>query len=82
MRIHMDLCGLSEYDRQYEALVRELEAYQKNRVKLLLDGQQSSPYQIANACMVLEEGCYMRDYVEDENGKVTELWFQRVKEDS
>ncbi len=78
MRIHIDYFGLYDIKNQYDKLLRELEAYQKNSVFLKLDGVQSTPGNIAEACFVLEDGCYMRDYSEDEDGALKEVSFQKV----
>ena len=57
----------------------ELKLYEKNGVKLYLDGVPSSPKTIAKACMIAEDGCYMRDYTEDEKGRIARVDFDRIK---
>ena len=61
MRINIDFYEFSELRNQYLALINELEAYRKNQIELILNGKRSSPVEIATACMVQEEGSYMRD---------------------
>ncbi len=56
----------------------ELEEAEQEGVPLLLDGEPSSPLQIAKACMIREESCYMRDYLGDERGNVREIRFDKV----
>ena len=48
---------------------------------LLLNGRQSTPYEITHACMVAEEGGgYMRDYIGDDNGKLIQISFDKIRE--
>ena len=44
----------------------ELKDYRKQGVRLFLNGNPSTPKCIAKACMIAEDGCYMRDYTEDD----------------
>ena len=80
MRINIDFYEVSELRNQYLALINELEAYRKNQIELILNGKRSSPVEIATACMVQEEGSYMRDYIGNEIGKVVEVRFDRIGE--
>jgi hypothetical protein len=80
MRINIDFYEFSELRNQYLALINELEAYRKNQIELILNGKRSSPVEIATACMVQEEGSYMRDYIGNEIGKVVEVRFDRIGE--
>ena len=80
MRINIDFYEFSELRNQYLALINELEAYRKNRIELILNGEKSTPIEIATACMVQEEGSYMRDYIGNEIGKVVEVRFDRIGE--
>ena len=43
-------------------LKEELKSYRRNGVKLFLDGEPSTPKNIVKACMIAEDGGYMRDY--------------------
>ena len=40
----------------------ELKDYRKQGVRLFLNGNPSTPKCIAKACMIAEDGGYMRDY--------------------
>lgn len=80
MRISIDFFGYQEKWNQYEVLLRELQAYQNGSVKLVLNGRQSTPYEIAHAYTVAEEGSYMRDYIGDDDGKLVELSFDKIRE--
>lgn len=66
--------------REKEQLHYELEVYSSQGVKLLLNGRQSTPKRIEKAYKIAEEGEYMRDYIQDENGKIQGLSFDFVKE--
>ena len=46
----------------------ELKDYRKQGVRLFLNGNPSTPKCIAKACMIAEDGGYMRDYTADEEG--------------
>ena len=45
----------------------------------MLNGKQSDPKSIIQACMLEEESSYMRDYIQDENNHVIGEGFDRVK---
>ena len=57
-------------------LERELKSYREQG----LDGTLSNPKTIAKACQIAEGGGYMRDYVEDEKGRIARVDFDFVKE--
>ena len=59
-------------------LEAELQEYQNCGIRLLLEGRESSPESIADACSVAEHGTYMRDYIQDETGKVNKIDFNFV----
>lgn len=59
---------------------RELEGYAKEGISLWLDGFPSTPKEIEKAHRVAEEITYMRDYVQDEQGRLTRLEFDPVKD--
>ena len=62
-------------------LETELQSYQDGGIRLLLEGRESSPESIADACAVAEHGTYMRDYIQDETGKLNIIDFNFVSED-
>lgn len=49
-------------------------------ISLYLNGILSNPKTIAKACQIAEGGGYMRDYVEDEKGRIARVDFDFVKE--
>ena len=61
------------------ALKKELKSYRAQGVRLCLNGMPSTPKTIAKACMVAEDCGYMRDYTEDENGRIAEVNFNYIK---
>ena len=61
------------------SLSRELEQYRENGISLYLEGQPSTPRSIARACMVAEDGVYMRDYTEDKRGKIARVNFDFIR---
>lgn len=67
--------------KETSALRSELEKYQKQGVKLWLDGQPGTPKSIAKAHLIAEEGTYMRDYVRDDTGEVANLYFNLVRDE-
>lgn len=66
--------------REKEQLRYELEAYSSQGIQLLLNGRKSTPKRIEKAYRIAEEGEYMRDYIQDEKGKIKGLSFDFVKE--
>ena len=65
---------------QEKPLKDELKDYRKQGIRLFLNGDPSTPKDIAKACMIAEHGGYMRDYTEDENGKIAKVNFDFIKE--
>lgn len=60
-------------------LHRELKQYQEQGVGLWLDGQPSTPKSILHAHKIAEDGIYMRDYIQNEEGKVERIQFDLIK---
>lgn len=58
----------------------ELECYESQGISLYLDGNPSTPKSIAKACQIAEGGVYMRDYTEDETGKIACVSFDFVRD--
>ena len=44
----------------------------------MLDGRPSTPKAIMKAHCIAEDGAYMRDYVQDEEGRVETLQFDLI----
>lgn len=61
-------------------LKKELKVYQKNGIQLFMDGNPSTPKDIAKACLIAEGGGYMRDYTEDETGRIARVDFDLIRE--
>lgn len=64
----------------HKPLVKELKLYRDKGILLYLNGEPSTPKNIAKACQIAEGGGYMRDYVEDEKGRIARVDFDFVKE--
>ena len=60
-------------------LRRELELYREKGISLYLDGSPSTPKKIAKACQIAEDGGYMRDYTEDEEGHIACVSFDLIR---
>lgn len=68
--------------RENGNLYRELEEYREMGIPPYLNGRESTPGRIARAYRIAEEGDYMRDYIQDEEGRVQGLAFDYVQDDS
>ena len=69
---------MNEY--QLAELIVELEVYRHKGAVICLSGHKSTPFEVAKAIQVNEEGCYMRDYITDKEGTVKEIHFDKVQE--
>ncbi len=65
-------------NKSYQELFSELTKYEKSGVRMQIDGISASPLQIVSAHMIRENSSYMRDYIMNEEGKITELDFYEV----
>lgn len=65
--------------KNYQELFSELTKYERSGVRMQIDGISASPLQIVSAHMIREESNYMRDYIMNEEGKLTELDFYEVE---
>ena len=61
-------------------LEKELKNYKKCGIQLFMDGEPSTPKNIAIACLIAEGGGYMRDYTEDEEGRIARVDFDLISE--
>ena len=57
-----------------------LEKIVKEGEDLYLDGRQVSAEELAWACCVNEEAVYMPDYIVNQDGKLTQLRYDRVRQ--
>lgn len=78
--IVIDFFLKNEQKQKHIKLSKELREYRSKKVNLLLEGRDSTPQEIANACMVMEEGSYMREYVGNEDGTIIEIRFNKITE--
>ena len=69
---------MKEYN--LEDLIMELEIYRHKGAVICLSGKRSTPFEVAKAIQVNEDGCYMRDYITDKDGKIKEIHFDKVQE--
>lgn len=68
-------------NKDYQRLFSELTEYERSGVKMQINGISASPLQIVSAHMIRENSNYMRDYIMDEKGKITELDFYEIEND-
>ena len=71
---------MKENTEDIQNLETELQVYFSSGIHLLLEGRESCPERIATACAVAENGTYMRDYMQDETGRVNKINFNFVSE--
>ncbi len=71
---------MSRDESEYRDLFTELENYEKNGVAIWMEGCKASPLQVVTACMLKEEGSYMRDYVMNPEGNIESLAFVNISE--
>lgn len=64
-------------DSEKDVLQKNLEVMCQRGIALFLEGEPSTPVEIAGKCMH-EDSCYMADYVLDDKGFLTELRYDRV----
>lgn len=70
-----------EKKKSAKPLRRELELYRENGVSIYLNGAPSTPKKIAKACQIAENGVYMRDYTEDEDGHIACVSFDLIRKE-
>ncbi len=82
-----DMCQTREkvlervnYKSEAVDLKTELRKLQHDEISLRLMGSESSPEEIACACVAEEKGTYMRDYIIEEGGQIRQIDFIFVKE--
>ncbi len=72
------MCKSEEQILQNSKMLQEnLEVMYRNGIALFLEGELSTPLEIAGKC-VREDGCYMADYVIDDRGYLTEVRYDKV----
>ncbi|HIZ66393.1 MAG TPA: hypothetical protein H9809_10930 [Candidatus Blautia pullicola] len=65
--------------KERQKLHCELKSYRSQGIILLLNGEESTPRRIEKACSIAETGEYMRDYIQDEEGRLQGLSFDYVR---
>ena len=60
-----------------QVLYENLKKWEETGVRLYLDGVPVSLKSIEQNC-VMEDSMYMPDYVTDQNGKITEIRYDRI----
>lgn len=60
------------------SLRKELRGYEREGMRLYLDGRPSCADQIADACVFAEDSGYMRDFISDDKDHITEVRFIRI----
>jgi len=73
---------ISQYNAEMdeETLFRELTKYDSMGIPLFLNGRRRSPRSIARACKIAEGGGYMRDYSEDQEGRISRVDFDYIED--
>lgn len=64
---------------QYMQLKDELDDVAFTGIQLKLDGNYANAHAIASECVFREESDYMRDYRRGDNGKISELSFEKIQ---
>lgn len=59
-------------------LFLELENHVKNGIPIYLAGKKSTPLEVVDAVLVREETTYMADYVRDDEGRLTQVRYDRI----
>ncbi len=66
-------------DKEYKELYKEMEVLEKHGIHILLEGMPVTALSVVQAHMLKEEGTYMRDYVLDQQGHLTEVRFNDIR---
>ncbi len=75
--------NISQKTKEYRSiflLQKELEKYDRMGIRLYMNGRRRSPRTIARACMIAEGEGYMRDYTEDNHGRITRVDFDHIRQ--
>lgn len=63
----------------YYDMKSELEAYEERGIIISLEGTEVEPEKVAKMCCLEGNKDYMRDYVLDDDGRVIEIGFNKVR---
>ena len=75
---HGKTCVKDMTKKEIKRLHRELKTYRREGIPLLLNGRQTTAKRIEKACQIAETGEYMRDYIQDEQGRLQGLSFDFI----
>lgn len=59
-------------------MLNQLSCYEKQGIPIFLDNVQCSPLQVVETCMIKEGNDYMPDFVQDDNGNLYQLRFDKI----
>ena len=76
-----NISPIKKRKKSMNPLKRELQVYRDEGIALYLNGEPSSPKDIAKACTIAEGGGYMRDYTEDEKGRIARVDFDFIEKE-
>ncbi len=62
-----------------EELYNELEKLEDNGIPIKLGGSYLNAKKVVEAHKICEEGTYMKDYLVDNEGKIKEVHFHKIK---
>ncbi len=77
----MDLEGqnkIKSNELQFE-LMMQLGDYVQQGIPIYLENEPSTPFQVVNRLMVKDDEVYMADFVRDDQGKLTQIRYDRVR---
>ncbi len=63
---------------RYGSLLKQMKRYEKQGVEITLSGEELPLEEIAGACAVREHGQYMGDYIWDEEGRLSEIRYDKI----
>lgn len=66
--------------KEIKNLHQELKIYHREGIPLLLNGRRTTAKQIEKACQIAERGEYMRDYIQDDQGRLRGLSFDFIED--
>lgn len=70
---------MEEQTWKYQELFTELTNYERQGIPIKMEDNPASPLQVVAAFLVKEDSVYMKDYVVDEENKIKEICFHKIK---
>ena len=77
----MNRTKYKENEIRADSLLRELRDYEREGTHLYLGDFPSRADEIVEACMLAEDSDYMRDFVSDDEERITEIHFIKITEE-